>query len=187
NIFGNTLQQIMALQRERFPNENLSYPLILKLLAEGVINLNGPYTEGIFRVTGSGTEVNRLKKQINEHDFQFDTTDPHVLAGLLKLWLRELAQPVIPTELYYDCIKSRSKEEVVRISSSLPEINREVLNYLLAFLKNVSQPQYAAYSKMDIDNVAMVFAPGLLRCPTTDSNMLLNSQYEKDFIKCLIE
>ncbi|KAN0034981.1 hypothetical protein ACTFIV_001521 [Dictyostelium citrinum] len=189
NIFNNTLSQIMENQRDAqsLSPSLLPYPLILKLLTEGIMNLNGPYTEGIFRITGSGTEVNRLKKQINEHDFSLDTQDPHVLAGLLKLWLRELVHPIIPSELYNDAIKSRSKEEVSRIISMIPDQNKEVLNFLIPFLKNVSQPHYAQYSKMDLDNVAMVFSPGLLRSTVLTTDLLLNSQYEKDFVKCLIE
>ncbi|KAN0023059.1 hypothetical protein ACTFIU_009142 [Dictyostelium citrinum] len=189
NIFNNTLSQIMENQRDAqsLSPSSLPYPLILKLLTEGIMNLNGPYTEGIFRITGSGTEVNRLKKQINEHDFSLDTQDPHVLAGLLKLWLRELVHPIIPSELYNDAIKSRSKEEVSRIISMIPDQNKEVLNFLIPFLKNVSQPHYAQYSKMDLDNVAMVFSPGLLRSTVLTTDLLLNSQYEKDFVKCLIE
>jgi len=188
-IFANSLPQIMELQREKFPEfNNYTFPAILKILADGILALDGPNTEGIFRITGTTSEVNRLKKQINEHDFSIDSTsDPHVLAGLLKLWLRELVEPVIPSELYYQCIKSRSKDDVSRLISTIPDINKEVINYLMVFLKHVSNPSFAIRSKMDIDNIAMVFAPGLLRCPVVDPNMLLNTQYEKDFIKNLIE
>lgn len=30
--------------------------------------------------------------------------DPHVAASLFKLWLRELAQPLVPEEYYAECM-----------------------------------------------------------------------------------
>ena len=49
-MFGESLVDIMASQREKHPD--LKIPLILKFLAEGIIRLNGCGTEGIFRVPG---------------------------------------------------------------------------------------------------------------------------------------
>ncbi|KYR02381.1 RhoGAP domain-containing protein [Tieghemostelium lacteum] len=187
-IFNSTLDQIMEVQREKVVEyADLPYPAFLKIVTEGIINCNGCSTEGIFRVPGTTSEVNRIKKQMNEFDFTLTSDDPHVLAGLLKLWLRELTDPVIPTELYYDCIKSKSRDEVTRQVHNLPPINREVLFFILKFLKYVANPANTPKTKMDADNISMVFAPGLLRCPPNDPNMMLNTQYEKDFIKNLID
>ncbi|EGG19085.1 RhoGAP domain-containing protein [Cavenderia fasciculata] len=188
-IFNNTLDQVMEIQRDRLHCDNDNIPLILKTLVESIISNDGYQTEGIFRVPGQTSEVMRFKSRINELDFSLDTNDVHVLAGLLKLWLRELTEPVIPMECYNDCIKSwNSKNASAQILNQLPQLNRDVIVYLLNFLKTLSSPIYSTKTKMDIDNIAMVFAPGLLRCPSTDSSVLmLNSQYEKDFIKNLIE
>eukprot|EP01132_Coremiostelium_polycephalum_P001322 gene1322-1668_t len=188
-MFNCPLSIIMDYQRERLSDyQNLPYPLILKVLTEGIVSLNGCTAEGIFRLTATPSELTRMKKQLNDLDFTMNTSDPHVLAGLLKLWLRELPEPIIPSEIYYDCLKSRhSKDDSFKMVDQLPELHQQVLIFLLQFLKDVSDPSYAIKSKMDIDNIAMVFAPGLLRCPTNDTNMLLNSQYEIEFIKNLIE
>ncbi|EFA76802.1 RhoGAP domain-containing protein [Heterostelium album PN500] len=189
-IFSNSLSQVMEIQRERLLEySNLNIPVILKILTESIISLDGCSTEGIFRVPGTSSEVMRIRQKINELDFSLDTNDVHVLAGLLKLWLRELTDPIIPSALYDDCIKSwNSKNDSLKLLNSIPTPNKDVLFFILNFLKTVSDPIYFSKSKMDIDNIAMVFAPGLLRCPSSDPNsLLLNSQYEKDFIKNLIE
>ena len=64
--------------------------------------------EGLFRVSGSHQLVTLLKVQINEgHDVNFveNSTDPHVVAHLLKQFLRELPEPLLTYELYADFIR----------------------------------------------------------------------------------
>ncbi|GAM27793.1 hypothetical protein SAMD00019534_109690 [Acytostelium subglobosum LB1] len=190
-IFNCTLEQIMELQREKLMDQggDMDVPVVLKMMTEAIIAMDGCSTEGIFRVPGTASEVQRFKSRFNELDFTLDTKDVHVVAGLLKLWLRELTDPIIPTSLYDECIKTwNQKNDSIRLIDALPTPNKQVMTFLLHFLKTVANPANIAKSKMDIDNIAMVFAPGLLRCPSTDPNsILVNSQYEKEFIRNLIE
>lgn len=58
----------------------------------------GHQCEGIFRLSPSIAEVSKLKDQFNAQNYQLTTTDPHVVASCLKLWFRELSQPLIPHE-----------------------------------------------------------------------------------------
>jgi len=46
-MFGNTLTEIMLMQRDRYPDRRL--PWIQTALSEEVLRLNGHQTEGIFR------------------------------------------------------------------------------------------------------------------------------------------
>ena len=46
-MFGNTLEDVMELQKDRFPDRQL--PWIVVVLAEEVFRLGGEKTEGIFR------------------------------------------------------------------------------------------------------------------------------------------
>lgn len=57
-------------------------------------------------------------------------------ASLLKLWYRELEEPLIPHEFYEQCIAQyESPEAAVAVVHSLPRINRLVLCYLIRFLQ----------------------------------------------------
>lgn len=63
-------------------------------------------------------------------------------ASLLKLWYRELEEPLIPHEFYEQCIAQyESPEAAVAVVHSLPRINRLVLCYLIRFLQVCGGPR----------------------------------------------
>jgi len=70
----------------------------------------------------------------------------------------------------------------------LPELNYCVLLYLINYLQRFSRPETVSLTKMDASNLATVFAPNCLRCPSTDDPivMIQNAGKEKAFIKSLI-
>ena len=47
SMYGSTLQEVMGIQRDRFPHRRL--PWIITTLTEEVLRLQGAHTEGIFR------------------------------------------------------------------------------------------------------------------------------------------
>lgn len=57
-------------------------------------------------------------------------------ASLLKLWYRELEEPLIPHEFYNECIDHYDNPEAaVNVVLGLPHINKLVLCYLIRFLQ----------------------------------------------------
>ena len=72
-----------------------------------------------------------------------DCPDPHIPASLLKLWYRELQEPLIPPEFYGECIDNyQNSEEAIEVVNKLPDINRLVLAYLIRFLQVREVTQY---------------------------------------------
>lgn len=62
--------------------------------------------------------------------------DPHVPAGLLKLWLRQLPEPLIPHAFYQRALSSSDNPvEVTRLIQVLPSINQLVISKLVACLQ----------------------------------------------------
>ena len=51
-----------------------------------------------FRVPGDIDEVNSQKVKLDRWEVPTSITDPHVPASLLKLWFRELHEPLIPEQ-----------------------------------------------------------------------------------------
>ncbi|XP_045486434.1 rho GTPase-activating protein 39 isoform X1 [Pieris rapae] len=188
SMFGNTLQEVMMLQKERFPNRQL--PWVQVALSQQVLALNGRETEGIFRVSADVDEVNALKAKIDNWELPdvSTLTDAHAPASLLKLWYRELYEPLIPDALYGACVAAGSDfAACTRALQRLPALNRLVLTYLISFLQQFNAPEVVSQTKMDSANLAMVFAPNCLRCTSQDPRVILeNARKEMTFLKTLI-
>ncbi|XP_061028121.1 rho GTPase-activating protein 39 isoform X5 [Eubalaena glacialis] len=187
SMFGSALQEVMSMQKERYPARQL--PWVQTRLSEEVLALNGDQTEGIFRVPGDIDEVNALKLQVDQWKVPTGLEDPHVPASLLKLWYRELEEPLIPHEFYEQCIAHyESPEAAVAVVHALPRINRLVLCYLIRFLQVFVQPANVAITKMDVSNLAMVMAPNCLRCRSDDPRIIFeNTRKEMSFLRVLIQ
>ncbi|KRY31966.1 Rho GTPase-activating protein 39 [Trichinella spiralis] len=186
SMFGNTLDEVMVIQRERFTGRKL--PWIQTTLSELVLQLNGAKTEGIFRVPGDIDEVNALKMRIDRWLLP-PVADPHIPASLLKLWYRELADPLVPDCLYQECIQTVDEPlKSCEIADRLPSINRLVLAYLIRFLQIFIRPENVAHTKMDSSNLAMVMAPNCLRCQSDDPTVIFdNTRKEMTFLRNLME
>ncbi|XP_077573143.1 rho GTPase-activating protein 39 [Stigmatopora nigra] len=186
SMFGSSLEEVMALQRERYPDHQL--PWVQTRLSEEVLGLNGDQTEGIFRVPGDIDEVNALKLQVDQWKIPTGLEDPHIPASLLKLWYRELEEPLIPHEFYDECVKNYDNAEAaVQVVLGLPHINKLVLCYLIRFLQVFAQPANVQVTKMDVSNLAMVMAPNCLRCRSDEPRVIFeNTRKEMSFIRLLI-
>ena len=154
-------------------------PSIVELLCNKVESMNGFRTEGIFRISALKSDVSQLKLDFQNSGNNFDSinfgtkarNNVHLYASLLKDWLRGLNDSVIPQRYYDYCIdmakkKKLDKEHYNVFFSQIPENNREVLKYLTNFIKDIVTPQNVEYNKMNVDNLAVVFGPNLLRCPS---------------------
>ena len=175
-------------------NPHVKIPLIVPLLCERIRDLNGFKTEGIFRKSPDKTQMMRIKKRLQVKNFMLNEDNVHVYAALLKEWLRGLDDLVIPKR-YYDYCVSMAKENKLNnqqfqvFFSQLPHVNRECLKYLINFLRDLLQPQYSQYTKMNLENIAIVFGPTLLMPPNElePSVALMNAKSEKQFVISLIE
>uniref|UniRef100_A0A1A8ETN9 Rho GTPase-activating protein 39 n=2 Tax=Nothobranchius korthausae TaxID=1143690 RepID=A0A1A8ETN9_9TELE len=187
SMFSSSLEEVMALQKERYPDRQL--PWVQTRLSEEVLGLNGDQTEGIFRVPGDIDEVNALKLQVDQWKIPTGLEDPHIPASLLKLWYRELEEPLIPHEFYEECINSYDNPEAaISVVLGLPHINKLVLCYLIRFLQVFAQPANVPITKMDVNNLAMVMAPNCLRCQSDDPRVIFeNTRKEMSFIRVLIQ
>ncbi|XP_041103254.1 rho GTPase-activating protein 39-like isoform X2 [Polyodon spathula] len=187
SMFGSSLEEVMVMQKERYPDHQL--PWVQTRLSEEVLGLNGDQTEGIFRVPGDIDEVNALKLQVDQWNIPTGLEDPHIPASLLKLWYRELEEPLIPHEYYDECITHyEDPEAAVQVVHSLPEINKLVLCYLIRFLQVFGQPDNVSITKMDVNNLAMVMAPNCLRCQSDDPRIIFeNTRKEMSFIRVLVQ
>ncbi|KAF7655297.1 hypothetical protein LDENG_00057970 [Lucifuga dentata] len=186
SLFGSSLEEVMERQSELFPDRKL--PWVQVQLSQYVLALGGAQTEGIFRVPGDIDEVNALKLQVDQWRIPENLSDPNVPASLMKLWYRELEEPLIPMNFYKQCVSNcDDPAAAITVVQSLPELNRLVLCYFIHFLQVFAQPSNVAITKMDVNNLAMVMAPNCLRCQSDDPRIIFeNTRKEMAFLRMLI-
>ncbi|XP_064306452.1 rho GTPase-activating protein 24 isoform X1 [Phalacrocorax carbo] len=172
-IFGQKLEDTVRYEK-RYGNHLA--PMLVEQCVD-FIRQRGLKEEGLFRLPGQANLVKELQDAFDcgEKPSFDSSTDVHTVASLLKLYLRELPEPVIPYAKYEDflsCAKMLSKEEemglkeLVKQVKSLPAVNYNLLKYICRFLDEVQS--YSGINKMSVQNLATVFGPNILRPKVED-------------------
>jgi len=89
------------------------YNVVINLIVLALYYYVGLDREGIFRVSGSARAVERLKAlyEINDENVEFDNEeDITVVTGLLKLFLRELPDSIIPADVVRQFLQVQAGE-----------------------------------------------------------------------------
>lgn len=157
--------------------ENSDIPLIVIGCVQE-IEKRGMDEVGIYRLSGATSEVRKLKEAFDNNSqsalVQVAEADIHAVAGLLKMYLRDLPEPLFTDECYpkfveASCIKEpeEKKKAMMEIFETLPTPNRLTSVYLLVHLRRVSEHQ--EQNKMGQNNLATVFGPNILR-PSSSSS-----------------
>lgn len=75
----------------------------------------GTDVEGVFRVPGTGTQIEEMKEQFDDDldplygNTSGKTYDIHAVASLLKQYLRDLSEPVFPFMLFHRLMDVQTK------------------------------------------------------------------------------
>ncbi|XP_010773683.1 breakpoint cluster region protein, partial [Notothenia coriiceps] len=106
--------------------------------------------------------------------------DVNAIAGTLKLYFRELPEPLFTDEMYPNfaggiALSDREAKEscMLNLLLSLPEANLVTFFFLLEHLKRVTENE--GVNKMSLHNLATVFGPTLLRPSEKDSKLSSSS------------
>ncbi|XP_077734754.1 rho GTPase-activating protein 22 isoform X1 [Canis aureus] len=167
-IFGQRLEDTVHHERKYGPR---LAPLLVEQCVD-FIREHGLTEEGLFRMPGQANLVRDLQDSFDcgEKPLFDSTTDVHTVASLLKLYLRELPEPVVPFARYEDflsCAQLLTKDEgegtleLAKQVSSLPLANYNLLRYICKFLDEVQS--HSNVNKMSVQNLATVFGPNILR------------------------
>ncbi|KAG0100171.1 hypothetical protein BGZ93_003637 [Podila epicladia] len=167
-VFGVPLEQAIE-QAQVEPGYEL--PAVVYRCIEYLNVHRAKLEEGIYRLNGSSAVIKSLKERFN-HDGDVpllaaeEYYDIHAVAGLLKLFLRDLPSSVLTRELHKDFLqvielpsKAERVDELTRLVASLPEANYTLLRALTAHLIEIVDN--ADINKMTARNVGIVFSPTL--------------------------
>ncbi|KAJ2450279.1 hypothetical protein GGF42_004530 [Coemansia sp. RSA 2424] len=187
-VFGGALDDIMA--DPELTSRHSGLPRVLEQLTALIGALGGDRAEGLFRVPGDADAVAMARLQIEAGHPDFSRIhDPNVPASLLKEWLRDLADPLIPEPLYEACMATPGDAQAVSaVLEMVPESSQRVIRYLVEFLVYLLQPAVQARTKMDCSSLALVFGPSFLRNQVSDlKDVFAGSSGEQSFVQALIE
>ncbi|KAI0397681.1 RhoGAP-domain-containing protein [Xylariaceae sp. FL0594] len=167
-VFGVSLARLY--ERDQF-----AVPMVVHQCIQAV-DLYGLAVEGIYRLSGSATHVNKLKSLFDtdqeSHILDFRNPenffhDVNSVAGLLKQFLRDLPDPLLTSENYSAFIEAaKQDDDIVRrdsmhaIINNLPDPNYATLRALTLHLHRVMEN--SAVNRMSSQNLAIVFGPTLM-------------------------
>ncbi|EJU04026.1 hypothetical protein DACRYDRAFT_48619 [Dacryopinax primogenitus] len=192
SVFGESLPLIMSLQATVYPPSEQPVPIILPFLSSGILALGGMKEEGIFRLPGDTDAVASLRLRIERGHYHLEgVEDPHVCASLMKSWLRELREPVIPEGQTYNlalqAAASDNPNQVLDVVRHLPEPNRRVLLHVISFLQLFVGDEVVEHTKMTEEGLARVMTPNLIRGRTDDLDVAFrNNHFENVFVGMLL-
>nr|CAD7423070.1 unnamed protein product [Timema monikensis] len=163
-LFGAKIQQVCKRQKREIPF------IITSCVRE--VERRGMNEVGVYRVSGSASDLGRLKKSFETNSYEAEQllkeVDIHSVTGILKLYLRELPEALFTDELYPKFLESYNsggeggkEKALLHCFSLLSPQSQNIINYLLGHLFRVysHEPQ----NKMSLHNLATVFGPTLLR------------------------
>ncbi|XP_043463247.1 rho GTPase-activating protein 32 isoform X1 [Leptopilina heterotoma] len=158
---------------EHLLNSGHDVPAVLTCCAE-FIETHG-LVDGIYRLSGVTSNIQRLRHAFDEdrvpalHSDESIRQDIHSVASLLKMYFRELPNPLCTYQLYStfvnavqadsDAERLRRMRDTVR---KLPPPHYRTLEFLMRHLVRVAAK--GTETGMTPRNVAIVWAPNLLRC-----------------------
>lgn len=119
----------------------------------------------------AGSKLRRFRSAIDANiiqpPFPAEYQDVHVIAGVLKSYLRDLPEPLLTFGLYEDFVdattrptEDQRKKAILNAVNQLPTANYLNLRYLTKFLAELADR--SAQNKMTTQNIAIVMSPNLL-------------------------
>ncbi|XP_017765751.1 PREDICTED: rho GTPase-activating protein 44-like isoform X2 [Eufriesea mexicana] len=173
-VYGYPLEEHL-----RVTNRKIALPI--QLCVSALLRL-GMEEEGLFRIAGAASKSRRIKLSLDACCLTLPTAleykDPHVIAGALKSYLRELPEPLLTYKLYPEWMAAaKITQNETRLRSlwevlhKLPPANLENLRFLIKFLAVLTKNQDV--NKMSPQNIAIVIAPNLIWSPQEDVNTMV--------------
>ncbi|KAG8855526.1 hypothetical protein FRB96_007030 [Tulasnella sp. 330] len=160
---------------EQMLRDAVEVPRILEKCC-GAIETYGITSVGLYRLSGTTSKVQKLKmvldRDVEAVDLMNDEwrMDVNNITSVLKLWLRELPEPLLTFDLYHGYVEAAKTEndrlrqiQLHHKVNDLPDANYATLKYLMGHLHKVRGQE--ALNSMSATNLSIVFGPTLLGPP----------------------
>ncbi|XP_070784520.1 rho GTPase-activating protein 12b isoform X5 [Enoplosus armatus] len=174
--------------------ENTSVPNFVKMCIDHVEN-TGLSIDGLYRVSGNLAVIQKLRFAVN-HDEKVDLNDSkwediHVTTGALKMFFRELPEPLFTYGSFNDfvnaikCSDYKQRENSIKdLIKKLPKPNHDTMQVLFKHLRRVID--HGEANRMTTQSVAIVFGPTLLRPETETGNIAVHMVYQNQIVELIL-
>ncbi|TNN84842.1 Rho GTPase-activating protein 27 [Liparis tanakae] len=183
NVFGCHLATLCA-------QEKSTVPSFVEKCIKAVEN-RGLDIDGLYRVSGNLAVIQKLRFKADHEDLDLEDgqwEDVHVITGALKLFFRELPEPLFPFSHFNDFITAiRNPDYKTKVSqmceliNSLPHANHDTMKLLFGHLRRVIQ--FGEDNRMTVQNVAIVFGPTLLRPEMEAANIAMHMVFQNQIVE----
>ncbi|KAG5283788.1 hypothetical protein AALO_G00046160 [Alosa alosa] len=174
--------------------EGTTVPKFIRLCIQEV-ERRGLQSDGIYRVSGNLATIQKLRfmvdqeEELNLGDSQWE--DIHVITGALKMFFRELPEPLFPFrffEQFVESIKikdSKQKVQVVKkLVHQLPKPNHNTMKLLFRHLQKILC--HSVKNLMSTQGISIVFGPTLMWPENDSGNMAVNMAYQNQIIEYIL-
>ncbi|XP_010991374.1 rho GTPase-activating protein 30 isoform X5 [Camelus dromedarius] len=163
-VFGCDLQ-------EHLQHSGQEVPQVLRSCAEFVEEYG--VVDGIYRLSGVSSNIQKLRQEFEAErkpDLRRDVylQDIHCVSSLCKAYFRELPDPLLTYRLYDKFAEAVAVQleperlvKILEVLRELPVPNYRTLEFLMRHL--VHMASFSAQTNMHARNLAIVWAPNLLR------------------------
>ncbi|CAL1277273.1 unnamed protein product [Larinioides sclopetarius] len=160
-IFGVPLAVAVELSKS---HDGIELPVVVRECID-YIEEHGLACEGIYKISGLKSKVRKLKDQYNRREKVYlYEHEPHIVASLLKQFLRDLPEPILTAPLASKfeeaaALKNEQKkvETLQKLVNELPNCNRLLLSWIFIHMKHVMALERR--NKMNLQNVSIVLSP----------------------------
>uniref|UniRef100_A0A8C3EWZ5 Rho GTPase-activating protein 12 n=1 Tax=Corvus moneduloides TaxID=1196302 RepID=A0A8C3EWZ5_CORMO len=185
-VFGSNLTSLCQ-------RENSTVPKFVKLCIEHVEE-HGLDVDGLYRVSGNLAVIQKLRFAVN-HDEKLDLNDSkwediHVITGALKMFFRELPEPLFTYNHFNDFVNAIKQEPRQRVSAvkdlikQLPKPNQDTMQVLFRHLKRVVEN--GEKNRMTYQSIAIVFGPTLLKPEKETGNIAVHTVYQNQIVELIL-
>ncbi|XP_031999903.1 rho GTPase-activating protein 12 isoform X6 [Hylobates moloch] len=185
-VFGSNLANLCQ-------RENGTVPKFVKLCIEHVEE-HGLDVDGIYRVSGNLAVIQKLRFAVN-HDEKLDLNDSkwediHVITGALKMFFRELPEPLFTFNRFNDFVNAIKQEPRQRVAAvkdlirQLPKPNQDTMQILFRHLRRVIEN--GEKNRMTYQSIAIVFGPTLLKPEKETGNIAVHTVYQNQIVELIL-
>ncbi|XP_043911322.1 rho GTPase-activating protein 27 isoform X2 [Protopterus annectens] len=174
--------------------EKSTVPLFVEQCIQAV-EKRGLDIDGLYRVSGNLAVIQKLRFKV-DHEENLDLDDGqwedvHILTGALKLFFRELPEPLFPFSNFQQFITAIKTTDTYNrkiymrdLVHSLPLPNQDTMKLLFGHLRRVIE--YHDKNRMSVKSLAIVFGPTLLKPEDEGANIALYTIVQSQIVEHIL-